>query len=415
VTRAGAVIALGLALAAVVAGCGSRTAGRQQSIRGTTLTIYSSVPLHGASRANAQAVVNGEQLALQQAHGQVGRYRIVLRSLDDSTVQRQAWDPGKTTENARTAIIDPSTVLYLGELNSGASAVSIPLLNRVGIPQISPTSTAVGLTSADAGAAPGEPLKYYPTGTRTFARIVPNDAIQARVQVRLQKAAGCRRPYVLDDGEVDGEDLADSYQLVARSAGLHVLGVQAFQRRAADYTALARSIAQTGADCVLISSLTESGAAMVTRQIAAAMPNAQLFAAAGVAENTFVDPSQGGIPVSIDPRILVTSATLAPDVDPSSARSFYAVYERRYGFPQPYAIYGYEAMSLALNAIARASDGGRAIVRRPKVREALFATRNRPSVLGTYSITTTGDTTIRRYAVYRVVGGQLVYWKSVDG
>jgi branched-chain amino acid transport system substrate-binding protein len=415
VRRAPGVIALALVLATALAGCGGRSAAQQQTIRGTTLTIYSSVPLHGASRMNAQAVVNGEQLALQQAHGHVGRYRIALRSLDDSSVQRQAWDPGKTTENARIAITDPSTVFYLGELNSGASAVSIPLLNRVGIPQISPTSTAVGLTSAEAGAAPGEPLKYYPTGIRTFARIVPNDAVQARVQVKLQKAAGCRRPYVLDDGEVDGEDLADSYQLVARSAGLHVLGVQAFQRRATDYTALARSIAQTGADCVLISSLTESGAALVTRQVAAAMPDAQLFGATGLAESTFVDPSQGGIPVSIDPRILVTSLTLAPAVDPAVGRAFYAAYERRYGFPQPYAIFGYEAMSLALNAIARASGGGREIVRRPWVRQALFATRNRPSALGTYSITPTGDTTIRRYGVYRVDDGRLVYWKSVDG
>jgi branched-chain amino acid transport system substrate-binding protein len=415
VRRPASVISLALTLAAAVAGCGSRSATQHQTIRGTTLTIYSSVPLHGASRMNAQAVVNGEQLALQQAHGRVGRYRIVLRSLDDSTVQRQAWDPGTTTVNARTAITDPNTVLYIGELNSGASAVSIPLLNRVGIPQISPTSTAVGLTSADAGAAPGEPLKYYPTGVRTFARIVPNDAIQARVQIKLQKAAGCRRPYVLDDGEVDGEDLADSYQLVARSAGLHVLGVQAFQRRATDYAALARSVAQTGADCVLISSLTESGAALLTRQIAAAMPNAQLFASTGLAESTFVDPSEGGIPVAIDPRIVVTSLTLAPTVDPPSARSFYAAYERRYGFPQPYAIFGYDSMSLALNAIARASDGGRDAVRRADVREALFTTRDRSSVLGTYSITSAGDTTIRRYGVYRVVGGQLVYWKSVDG
>jgi branched-chain amino acid transport system substrate-binding protein len=388
-------------VAAALAGCGGRSARQEPVIRGTTLTIYSSVPLHGASRMNARAVVNGEQLALEQAHGHIGRYRIVLRALDDSTVQRQAWDPGKTTENARTAIIDPSTVLYIGELNSGASAVSIPLLNRIGIPQISPTSTAVGLTAADAGAAPGEPQKYYPTGVRTFARIVPNDEVQARVQVKLQKAAGCRRPYVLDDGEVDGEDLADSYQLVARSAGLHVLGVQAFQRRATDYAALARSIAQTGADCVLISSLTESGAALVTRQIAAAMPSAQLFGSDGVAESTFVDPSEGGIPVSVDPRILLTSVTIAPAAAPASARTFYAAYERRYGFPQPDAIYGYEAMSLALDAVARASDDGREMVRRNNVRQAILETLDRPSVLGTSSIasSTAGWCTGKRLTV----------------
>ena len=88
----------------------------------------------------------------------------MLKPLDDSTAQRGEWDPGQTTENARMAIRDSTTIGYLGEFNSGASAVSIPLLNRVGIAQVSPTNTAVGLTSAGAGASPGEPDKYYPTG-----------------------------------------------------------------------------------------------------------------------------------------------------------------------------------------------------------------------------------------------------------
>jgi branched-chain amino acid transport system substrate-binding protein len=408
---------MALAAAAALSGCGGTSAAQEQQavIRGTVLTIYSSTPDHGASRFNAQSVVDGERLALAQAGGHVGRYRIVLRSLDDSTVQRNTWDPGKTTENARVAIRDPSTVAYIGEFNSGASAVSIPLLNRFGIPQISPTSTAVGLTSDDAGAAPGEPQKYYPTGVRTYVRVVPSDLVQARVQVQLQRQAGCRRPYVLDDGEVDGEDLADSYQLVARSAGLHVLGVQAFQRRATDYTALARSVAQTGADCVLISALTESGAPLVARQVAAAMPAAQIFGSDGVAESTFTDPSEGGIPLALDSRMVLTTAAVGADAASRSARAFYAAYERHYGVPQPYAIYGYEAMRLALGAIARASDGGRQPVRRNKVLEAIFATRDRQSVLGTYSITPSGDTTIRSYGVYRVVDGRLVYWKSVDG
>lgn len=408
---------MALAAAAACAGCGGKSAAAQQQavLRGAVLTIYSSVPEHGASRLNAQSVLDGERLALAQAGNHVGRYRIVLRALDDSTVQRGTWDPGKTTENARLAIRDPSTVAYIGEFNSGASAVSIPLLNRVGIPQISPTGTAVGLTSDGAGAAPGEPQKYYPTGVRTYVRVVPSDLVQARVQVTLQREAGCRRPYVLDDGEVDGEDLADSYQLVARSAGLHVLGVQAFQPRATDYTALARSIAQTGADCVLISALTESGAPLVARQIAAAMPAAQIFGSDGVAENTFTDPTAGGIPFALDSRVTLTTAAIGPEAASRAARAFYAAYERRYGMPQPNAIYGYEAMSLALSAIARASDGGREPVRRNKVLRAIFATRNRQSVLGAYSITRSGDTTIRRYGVYRVVDGRLDYWKSVDG
>ena len=207
-----------LAALTALSGCGSK-AQVGNVIAGRTLTIYSSVPMHGASRVNAAAVVGGEELAIGQIHGRIGRYRIVLRSLDDSTPQRAAWDPGQTTVNARLAVADRTTIGYIGEFNSGASAISIPMLNRAGIAQISPASTAVGLTSDVAGASPGEPAKYYPTGVRNFARIVPGDADQAVAQVRLQKSVGCRRTYVVDDGEVDGQDTATSFSLAATSAG----------------------------------------------------------------------------------------------------------------------------------------------------------------------------------------------------
>jgi branched-chain amino acid transport system substrate-binding protein len=405
---------LGLSLAGLaLAGCGGSNQPANR-IRGTVLTIYSSIPLRGDSRLSSQAVVNGEQLALAQAHGRVGRYRIVLKSLDDSTVQRGGWDPGKTTEDARVAIQDRTTIGYIGEFNSGASAISVPLLNRAGIPQISPASSAVGLTSRAAGAAPGEPQKYYPTGIRTYARVVPNDAVQAAVQVKLQQSVGCHKTYVVDDGEVDGQDLADSFELVARSAGLEVIGVQSFVPRATDYTPLATAIAQTRADCVLISAITDSGAPLVARQIAGASPNAKIFGTNGIAESSFTDPAEGGIPLVLDPRVLLTTADLGPHAG-AAARTFYSGYERRYGLAQPYAIYGYEAMSLLLNAIERASDDGRHPVLRSKVLKAIFDTRERHSVLGTYSITPSGDTTIRRYGVYRIVAGRMRYWKALDG
>ena len=120
--------------------------------------------------------------------------------------------------NVRQAVLDNTTVGYVGDLDSGASAISIPILNHAGIPQVSPASTAVGLTSNALGAEPGEPDKYYPTGQRTFARVIPSDAIQGRVQVKLQEQLGCRKTYVLDDGEVDGTDTATSFVIAAELA-----------------------------------------------------------------------------------------------------------------------------------------------------------------------------------------------------
>ncbi len=390
-----------------LAGCGASKRPLSDSVHGTTLTIYASVPLNGASRASGLAVLSGAQLALAQIRGRIGRYRIKLKSLDDATVQRQEWDPGQTTLNAREAVQDATTIGYIGELNSGASAVSIPLLNRVGIAQISPGSTAVGLTGDGPGAAPGEPEKYYPTGERTFARVVPNDAVQSAAMVKLQLSVGCRKTFVLDDDEFDGEDMATTFQAVAKSSPLTVVGVQPFEPKATDYSSLAAGVASSGADCVLISAIADSNVSLLTSQLAAAMPDAMIFGSAGLAEGTYPDPAQGGIPVGLDSRVLIT----AP-MDPLQATSSRLV--SALDAPQnPYGIFGYEAMSLMLSAIDRATDHGRRPARRSAVVAAIFATRDRRSPIGTYGIDRNGDTTLDTYGAYRVVGGRLVLWQAI--
>ena len=52
---------------------------------GSTLTIYSSMPLQGAAGPQNQAAVNGAKLALKQAGGKVGKYTINYVPLDSST------------------------------------------------------------------------------------------------------------------------------------------------------------------------------------------------------------------------------------------------------------------------------------------------------------------------------------------
>jgi branched-chain amino acid transport system substrate-binding protein len=409
VCLAGAAVA---ALALTVAGCGSSTVDR---IHGDKLTIYESLPLHGGSQLGAQAALNGARMALAERAGRIGRYQVKLRVLDDSSAKAGTWDPGQTETNARLAATDRTTIGYVGDLNSGASAISIPLLNRQGIAQISPASTAVGLTSDAPGASPGEPDKYYPTRRRTFARVVPDDAVQAAAQVELQRQLGCNGTFVVDDGEVDGLDEATTFADAAKQQGLNVIGMQAFQPGQTDYSSFAAGVAANHPDCVLISALSDSDAVLVTRQLAAVLPHAQIFGIAGLAEDSYTSPALGGIPEPLDRRVLITVAMLGPSAYPPAGRAFLARYAQRYGPPNAYAIFGYEAMSLMLDAIARATNDGRVQARRSRVVAALFSTRDRESVLGTYSIDSDGNTSLDQYGVWRVVGGRLVFWKAIQG
>src|SRR3712207_2130646 len=124
------------------------------------------------------------------------------------------------------------------------------------------------------------------------------------------------------------------------------------------------------------------------KDFAAALPDAKLYGPDGVAESGFADPKEGGIPASVGRRVKVTVATLDPESYPPEGQEFFTQFEQEYGEknPDPYAIYGYEAARLALDAIERAGSANK-----EDVLKALFDTKDRQSVLGTYSIDENGD------------------------
>jgi len=377
---------------------------------GGELHIYSSLPLEGAQRGQSTALVNGMKLALEQAGGKAGDYTIKYTSLSDASAQAGNWTPELTSANARKAAQDDKTAVYIGEFNSGASAVSIPILNEGGVPQISPSNTAVGLTSDAAGADKGEPDKYYPAGTRTYTRIVPKDTIQGAALATLMKEDGCTKVQVLNDKEVYGAGLSRNIENSAKEQGLSVVSNEAIDKNAANYRSLAAKAKGAGADCMVYSGITANNAVQIYKDFAAALPDAKLYGPDGVAESGFSDPKEGGIPADVASRVKVSVATLSPDEYPEEGQQFFADYEKKYGDknPDPYAIYGYEAMRLALDAIERSGTG-----KKEDVLKAIFDTKDRSSVLGTYSIDENGDTSLTDYGVYSIDGGELKFDKTI--
>jgi branched-chain amino acid transport system substrate-binding protein len=46
--------------------------------------------------------------------------------------------------------------------------------------------------------------------------------------------------------------------------------------------------------------------------------------------------------------------------------------------------------------------------------DALFQTKGRESVLGTYDIDENGDTTLTDYGIYKIEGGELAYDQTIQ-
>ena len=401
------------ALALGVTACGDDEGGGGGGGEGKSsgeVTVYSSLPLQGASRPQTTAMVNGIKLALQQANNKAGDFTIKYQSLDDSTAQAGSWTPEATSANARKAAQDDSAVAYIGEFNSGASAISMPILNEAGLAQISPANTAVGLTTDEAGADEGEPDKYYPTGERHYSRIVPKDTIQGAALATLMKEEQCTKIFILNDKEVYGAGLSRNIEGSAEEQGLEVLGNEGIDPKAPNFRSLASKIKSAGADCFVFSGITANGAVQLYKDVASALPEAKLFGPDGVAESGFSDPKEGGIPENVASRVLVTVATLSPDEYPPEGQKFFEDFEKTYGEknPDPYAIYGYEAMQLVLDALERAGTSDR-----QAVVDAIFETKGRESVLGTYDIDENGDTTLTDYGVYSIEGGELTFDRTI--
>lgn len=376
---------------------------------GKTLTIYSSLPLHGVSASAADQVIAGEWLALKEARWRVRRLRIRFVSLDDSNPQTGTWEPGATIANARRAAQDPTTIAYIGDYDSPATAVSLPITNGAGILQVSPASPYVGLTSSqDAGQ--DEPERFYPTARRTFGRIEPGDPVQARAQVALMRTLGAHSVYVLADQDPFDGPLAQLVADDARRAGIAVSGVDVLDvpQAEASFAGEMTKIAEAKPATVFFSGAPSAGAADLFRQLHAALPRVRLLGSSSLASPAF----PRGLGDAAHATLLGTPL-LPPDAYGADAMSLMRRYSARHGArPTASLLYGYEAMSTVLAAIRAAGAHGDD---RRSVVERFFAVGRRRSVLGVFSMSPDGESTLSDYGIERVRHGAAVFWKALSG
>jgi branched-chain amino acid transport system substrate-binding protein len=404
--------ALTLAVCAVASsGCGS-AAKRDPPLRGTRLDVYSSLPRRGPLRALAAETLAAERLALAQDGGRAGRYRVQLVALDASTVGAGRSDPGQISQNAGLAAQDPSTVAYLGELATGTSAISIPLLNEAGILEVSPLDPAMALTTGSLAIA-GSPERFYPKledGGRTFARVVPSDRSEVDALLAAMRQNGVRRLALLTDEDPSGRALTTDLQAKASAAGIAVVASQEVDEQALRDDGSIAQVLAARPDAAFDATAARPGAARLWRELTAADPLLQLYAPASLADAGFV--------AALGPAAVVAHVTQPlPGDGGAIAHRFVRAFAARYGYaPSRQARFGYEAMRGVLAAIRRAEAEARdGRITRAQVVRAYLRTAPGTSVLGPYAIEATGDTSLRRWGMFGVVGGKLRLVTALDG
>jgi branched-chain amino acid transport system substrate-binding protein len=398
-------LALAAALLGVVS-CGGVAVSDVAEATGGQLTVYSSEPLQGPSAPIAEQIIGGEKLALSDARGRAGPFKIAYVSLDDASPASDEWNPGVTETDAKTAAQDTSAIAYLGDFDSAATAVSLPLTNAAGILQVSPDSPYVGLTSSfDAGQ--DEPERFYPSGQRTFVRLAPGDIGQAQAQVALMKSKGVHRLYVLDDQDPFDVPLADIVAEYAERAGITVIAHDSLSTVAgAVFTGEVEKIAESNAQAVFLAGGPGLGAAELWRDLYEASPHLLLLGSSSMISEAFT--SQLGAAAA---NTYLTTPMLPARFYPPAARRVLSSYRKTFGAEgNAYALYGYEAMTLVIDAIR---DSGARGNDRQTVIDRVFATKNRNSVIGRYSIDSDGETTLSMYGVDLVSGGHPVFYRAI--
>ncbi|MBV9535796.1 MAG: ABC transporter substrate-binding protein [Solirubrobacterales bacterium] len=366
----------------VVAVAGCAAAGTTTpKVSGGTLTIFLSAP-SGALSSQYADVVDAARLAFDRAGHSVGRFQLQLR-----VVHRTPSD------NARTAIEDSSAIAYLGELAPGSSADSVGITDAQDLLQVGATDTALELTRATP-AVPGAPDDYYEslkTYGRTFARVVPTTASEARAQAMEMRSLGVHKVYVADDGSAYGRAIAHAV------AG----GVSAPMSAVQGRPSASRVIA-ANADAVFFGSSSSSQAVGLFNAVAASSPRTKLLAPSALYDDAFV----ARLSAAARRELYVSSPGFLNGHLPAAARSqfvvpFEAAYHRQ---PEPQAIFGYEAVAALLSVLHQA---GSAVNQRVTVVRDFMVLHRASSVIGSYSINRYGDPTTAPFVIARVKGAAL--------
>jgi branched-chain amino acid transport system substrate-binding protein len=321
-----------------------------------------------------------------------GDYNIGLQTCDDATAQAGKWDSGKCSQNANAYAANDKVIAVIGTFNSGCAAIEIPVLNQApdgGIAMMSPANTYPCLTvNLPGGCDATEPDKYYPSGSRNYARVAPADDYQGAALAQFMKEKGVTKLYVLNDKEAYGLGVATTTRKAAENVGIEVVGFEAWDPKAASYESLFKKVQSSGADAVFLGGLIdENGAQVIKDKVAVLGPNdgkVGLYAPDGfTTQSTITDsgPATKGMYMSV--------AGVPVDEFSGPAQEFAENFQNDYlkdtESIDPYAIYAAQAAQIVFDAIGE-SDGTRS-----DVISKMFATEVTDGLLGSFSFNENGD------------------------
>lgn len=288
--------------------------------------------------------------------------------------------------------------------------MALPILNQAGVLLISPSATAVGLTTGGAGAGPGAPFQYYPSGTRSFVRMVPRDSLQGALIPDVARRHGCKSLAVIDDGSIYGAGLAAIVESEAPVRGVAVSYKGTLDPRASNYV---DSVYRARGACILYAGEPKDAAVRVVTDVARHNKSALVIAPDALASPAFVDPLHGGISAALARRTFLIGTVGAESSYPRFGQWLWRnLVHRGENLVGTGVIPAYAAVELAVACQQRTGlVNGRPY--KAGILGCALGHNHYSSALGEYRALLRGDTTVHSYSQLGVKTGRLVWLRSL--
>jgi len=375
----------GLALAAVIAAVLVSACEKKppKTATGEVIVKLGSVaPLTGPQAHLGKDNDNGARLAIEEINargltigGQKVRFELV--SQDDQA------DP-KTATIVAQKLVDAGVKGVIGHLNSGTSIPASKIYLDAGIPQISPSATAI---------------KYTDQGFKTTFRTMTNDRQQGKVlgEYAVRKL-GAKKVAIIDDRTAYGQGLADEVEKAVVGSGGTVVTREYTNDRATDFTAILTSIKGKDSDVVFYGGMDPQGAPMA-KQMHGLGLKAQFLGGDGMQTSEFLKLA------GRDSESVIASSPGIPLDNMPGGKDFRAKFTAKYGPIQTYAPYAYDATYAMVEAmkLADSIEPAKVIAALPKVRFT--------GVTGDIAFDEKGDLRGGAITLYRVKGK---HWEVLE-
>ena len=373
-----------LILALGVVACGKKenaqTAGEE------IVKIGSVAPLTGPQSHLGKDNENGTRLAIDDAN--VKQITIGGKKIKFALVSEDDQADPKTATIVAQKLADQHVKGVVGHLNSGTTIPASKIYSDAGIPQISPSATAIAYTAQ---------------GFKTTFRVMTNDEQQGKVLGEFAaKKLGAKTIAIIDDRTAYGQGLADEFEKIAKASGAQIVAREFTTDRSTDFMAILTSIKSRNPELVFFAGMDAQGGPLA-KQLRQLGLTAKLLGGDGMQTAEFMklagNDAEG---------VMASSPGVSLESMPGG-KAFVEKFSAKYGKIQQYAPYAYDAASAMIKAMQTANSTD------PQKYLPELGKLNFNGVTGQIGFDAKGDVKGGAVTLYRVKNGKWTTLETVGG